>query len=924
MPTEISPNSTVLGDRYPPINEFIVYINGVEIPASEVSVHYGIWQIPEATIVLPPAVDLIGIGREDRLSAAIFYLDQFYSKDGVRIEEPTYRLLFDGEVTGSAYQVTGTMRTITLTAVAHMGIFTQMFPFFIRSLDDMVREQTGNTADRLRFADNPIVSQLWYQGLNNNAGSLIKRPFDFIENLFQAILGPGQAGLRANAAQDFFAKWTRQHNFHNRWVPCPLLETWDLTEQDTGVFPILKAVQANEALNALQNRSMRIGNEGSIWDVIQGIFSTVYYEVLQLPAPPAVTVELGSGIILGEPQWADDEAASPYVETGFPFSHTDTEDAKFKNFVPRKISSAQNEPLNPLQPVRIASNLTKPQLPFTVPPLCNVIFPSQTLSKSYRENYATQPTRIYISDPSLIQRLQMSNLNPMTHIALFKTQVAFPREANEASKAAVDKKGGNPFDTLIWPEEYFKGPVIRKTVYPEWFTLLNEAYAQASGLVESIPSLTSRPLYELYAANEFYRERLSQQQGNVTMTFDPYVVPGFPGVFLDSDHPALHFFGYITNVQHRMSQTVSSTSVTYAFGQYFQDFFKTLWEAKYDLVNSQALQDKAVLDELGEDLGTSAAALPQVVAEKIKVLGQAIQAIRAQVDALSKERGELITEEEAEEMIASKWGESRKDAMRRAIESTNEEILARQRKAAALLLELSKIEEELKELPSGEETLKIFTRVLNTVESAIISFDHAPVNPFPSIRNRFQNTESAEGVFGNLLHGEPLLEGPLPPSGERFQKPVAFSWRKHLRVSPANRKVEDPPELIELAPEKEDSNVFERGFEQPSFTVAGSLRSASTSMEAALRLKSRPACTLEEYISFHGDLGVREGKVDITDDKEGKGAYYYKQIFKYTYFDEDTEDEQATQEKTEAHIRQNWTTRLLRFREKLINRELDN
>ena len=445
MVTELSNSTTVLGDRYTPISEFIVYINGVEIPAHEVSVHYGIWQIPQASIVLPPAVDIIGIGREDRLSAAIFYLDQFYSKDGTIIEEPTYRLLFDGEIVGSSYQVTGTMRTITLTAVGHMGIFTQMFPFFIRSINELVAEKTGNFHDRIAFTDNPIVSHLWYRGLDAQSEVPIRRPFDFVENLFNAVVSPQQSEQRSSAAQDFFAKWMRMHNFHNRWLPCPYLETQDLNINDNGIFPILKAVQSNESLNALQNRSQRIGSEGSFWDVFQGIFSTVYYEILQIPAPPVYSVELGTGVILGSAQWASDEESAAYPETDFFTSSKEGGFVKEDDFDPpvkRVISNPDNEPLNPRQPVRIASNLTKPQLPFTVPPFCNVIFPSQTQSKTYNENYATQPTRIYISDPSLIQRLQMDPRNPMTQITLFNTQVAFPREANEAARRLRKKEGG--------------------------------------------------------------------------------------------------------------------------------------------------------------------------------------------------------------------------------------------------------------------------------------------------------------------------------------------------------------------------------------------------------------------------------------------------------------------------------------------------
>ena len=58
---------------------WLVYINGLEIPVSSMTIQFGVWQVPTATLNMVPHQLLSRIGAEDRLQVAIFYLDCCYA-----------------------------------------------------------------------------------------------------------------------------------------------------------------------------------------------------------------------------------------------------------------------------------------------------------------------------------------------------------------------------------------------------------------------------------------------------------------------------------------------------------------------------------------------------------------------------------------------------------------------------------------------------------------------------------------------------------------------------------------------------------------------------------------------------------------------------------------------------------------------------
>lgn len=144
-----------------------------------------------------------------------------------------------------------------------------------------------------------------------------------------------------------------------------------------------------------------------------------------------------------------------------------------------------DEGTNPETPIRLAQYFVKPQFFFGIPPHCNVIFPSMVDSWTYDEPYLSQPTRLYVNDSVMTQLLRATGSN--REFMLHALTVAFPEEANAvlehkvggtASSAqarnampAMSESGKN---LLIWPEEFYKGPVTAKLALPSWFQTLRQ------------------------------------------------------------------------------------------------------------------------------------------------------------------------------------------------------------------------------------------------------------------------------------------------------------------------------------------------------------------------------------------------------------------------------------------------------------------
>lgn len=471
-----SPSRSTFASSAPHQAAFIVYINGLEVPAKSVSMRFGVWVTPEMQVEMVADPVLIRLGNEDRVQVAVFYLDDCAVDPSV---QPEFRLFGEGEITGWGYRNTSGGRSIVFTVVNQIAIFTQLFVQFMTTLDDMVGHSAAiDSTTKISVPSSELVFPfaLFQQGLLPTQGqknSLITRPFDFLYNAVRWMMDSVvPADQRTVPAANFFTRWARLTNFHNRFAGCP---SFDATS-NASVFPVLQALQSTSAIDAvIKNLIPNVQNTGSIWDMLQLVFQTMLMEIAMIPGMPLVSVSLATGMVL-QTDFSSHQLVLSDVFTSGPGipppvntpAYTALGAGARGQWVPTVSDAARAT-----QPLRMQNYFPKPQMLFSIPPSCNVIFPSQLKTIAYEENYATQPTRLYLNDEVLTQivKAPQSGLTQSIENAL---TIAYPPLADQILQSALKQPIYHAKNFLLYPEEFFKGPVMDRRTAPPWLFFLKQ------------------------------------------------------------------------------------------------------------------------------------------------------------------------------------------------------------------------------------------------------------------------------------------------------------------------------------------------------------------------------------------------------------------------------------------------------------------
>jgi len=523
---------------------WLVYINGIEVPVIGWTVNYGLWSFATANINMVPHPTLQRIGAEDRLQVAIFYLDLFWD-----LNQPTFRLLGEFEVIGMSYIGSGFSRQISLNCVSPLQIFSQLKFFYIASVDDAIRGALPGAKSDTTVGQIPkpmYPASLFLEGLTQpqttGIDAFIKRPVDLVLNIFRSLLSDTEsvqspttttvtipASATSIPGKNFFARWMKMNNFHMRWAALPEFED-DFTE--AGCFPIIKAAQDVNTLTTVRDKfSESVGPAGSAWDLLQQVLGYMYMEIITIPAPSASTI-------------------TP------------------KTFVLPSL----NAEIIPEGNIRtIPTYCVKPQSFFGLAPTCNVIFPSMLDSIQSSESYLTQPTRLYLNESYMSQVVKGPETSGSTNsMADDLLSTAYPPAVRARMKElASGTTGANNKNLLLYPEEFFKGPVTKRMSAPPWLILLQASLkkkTQVDGAIPIVGALGN--IFDLYAQYEYFRARYADRNGALNMDFNPYPIPGFPCVVFDDRNVCFDTMGYIINVSHTAAATGTfKTAISTSFNR---------------------------------------------------------------------------------------------------------------------------------------------------------------------------------------------------------------------------------------------------------------------------------------------------------------------------------------------------------------------
>lgn len=331
---------------------FLVYIAGIEVPVSSISVHMGVGgQEPTATIDVVPDPLITRLGAEDRLEVVAFYLDQIYPDVEAKGAAPRFCLLFEGEILGWGYSNTPLGRRITFTCGNFIRVLNDLVPFYLSGPESIATNIAvpDAAADTLTVLSNPTTfpwgvlffgfddtpkEEIGYSLRPNdptNPNKGIRRPYDLVQNVLDLInTVEAQKRCCSVVTTNFYARYLRRVRLQHRFVPSPLLETeFMYSSEPNAVFPILGAIRDREVLGVLIKEASQMGMNAPIWGVLQQIFLRMYYETLCISTAPIAQVDrtVGApsfGEILGPPVFnaptEDEKQAAAQIVTTAEFA----------------------------------------------------------------------------------------------------------------------------------------------------------------------------------------------------------------------------------------------------------------------------------------------------------------------------------------------------------------------------------------------------------------------------------------------------------------------------------------------------------------------------------------------------------------------------------------------------------------------------
>lgn len=946
---------------------YLVYIAGVEAPIQAISVNMGVGgQMPTASIRMVPDPLLERFGAEDRVEVVAFYLDNVFKK---------FCLLFEGEILGWSYVNSPVGRTIEFTCGNFIRILNDLKPVFLTGPESMAM-QVALPADAgaVEGQANPLTFpwNTFFYGIAENPETVtettsteetriilrekpIRRPFDLLMNILDVCTGENaQKQCGSVVATNFFARYMRRVKFVNRFAPSPILEIEPLQNPDenAGVFPVLRAVRDDLLIRFLAQQGQQLGMNAPIWACVQQMFLMMYYEATAITTAPIAQMDrtpgsMTNGDILGPPRFlikntneisaAQEKAiaaaesrlttaADLAISTGATALSVEDVYAQLEEDIAaerqRILTASPQAPESVVKPNCILNYVTKPQWLFGIAPTCNIVFPSMNAQLSYDENYAAQPTRLYLNDMSY-NDIMSGNSELIMNLAALRA--GYPEQVQrELDKRYGVQKAGSSFDLrvsgknfLVWPEEFFKGPVSSSQRLEGWFTLLanfvqNSAGADAQKAREAdvqakaamalgedmhqaytrlakegkIPPTLILPgnqfdkagfdklleqqraletdnvvaIRQAYAKYEYFRQRAETRHATVVMTFNPYVVPGFPMVVFDSLTDGQHIVGYVADVSHSCTSSSWQTTVNLVHAQSLDEFVYEVYRAR--------------IGDTPEGVLSGCVAAPPNPIPTVRDVAQDLP--RAE-EYFSKLFHQNTTYPEG-------------SVKRAAFDFT---------KAIWFVM------------PSGQQYP--FDLIMSAQKTVA------------EVARREQETDAitAKIEADTEAYEAFLVKSTVPGSADAAEIPTRVDTYRQ------NRWAQYQEEVFRTRQET--------GFEQLVNTVLQNYVSVAPSPkfadifarhDAAMQFISRPICSLEEYIDFRGSRGTRIGKVSATDPRQGKGAVYYEQILNLTpgpgpapTFDEN--NNLVTPNIAELpDMRYDWATIIKKYRSKIIGRLL--
>jgi hypothetical protein len=264
--------------------DYLVYIAGIAVPASTVSVSAAFNTCPECSVTLPPDHRLLGLGTRDRVPVQVFVSNTLCEAQGAT-KHPEYLLLFDGWVTTLSYQSGPLGKNLHVQATA--------VPSFMKDVSVRILTAQADTVNHALSAGNigsaaathlQFPSSLFHSGLS--ATGTIERPYDILENALNFIISEEQ--VANSPAMAFYKQYCDSTRMLDRCAKVPYFDTDDGSVSWAGsVFPLLAGLQGSEAAKITANMAQHVPVQ-TLYSLLNYMVASLSYELAFFAAPAYV------------------------------------------------------------------------------------------------------------------------------------------------------------------------------------------------------------------------------------------------------------------------------------------------------------------------------------------------------------------------------------------------------------------------------------------------------------------------------------------------------------------------------------------------------------------------------------------------------------------------------------------------------------
>jgi len=390
-----------------------VYIAGILVPCSSVSVSASFSNIPKCTITLPPDPTLYGIGRKDRVPVHVFIADSFStsSKKIFSGDPGEYVLFFEGEISGFGYVSDSRGKEMVINCQSH---FVMLQDCKVEYID------VGSQINRLTMPGQRLVALseattaaifplcLFTHGMSTSGGA-IKYPTELLENAIEFVSNhssPSKLSAYYKARFDLL-KMT------NRFEKLPGFDSEDLFGGKG--FPLFDALTKDAVMKQISSQVSGASgpNFGSLYEMLVFVLEKMEYEMSIIHNP---TYNSATG--------------------------------------------------------KIGSLCVKPMLYEAIPPTCNIFYKSMVKTITTEEMVYQVPTRIRTRD---ITKIPDINNQPANIVSQEVALDYYPTEHTSEVLATNELSRIDSFSAEVLESENHTGPFLYDCMAPNWTSYINNS-----------------------------------------------------------------------------------------------------------------------------------------------------------------------------------------------------------------------------------------------------------------------------------------------------------------------------------------------------------------------------------------------------------------------------------------------------------------